>query len=234
MTTPGTQAGSSFDEFASHVLNFNPKGLWLTFLAIARSSWSDDEALADAIVNPERTRILSPFKYISGTFAGMLILLWGIAGLVQGEFGEIEGFSFLSPEILPMIIWPLVFAIPLHFVLGAGRNSGSQVTGFADGIWKIYALYMYMLGHFVFFFVPLMIGIMVGDSLSPELSIAVALAGGALGAFGFLYPMLFRAMPGTLAALYGVGRGRALFSVVALFMAMFAAHSLITTGQWPE
>jgi hypothetical protein len=157
-----------------------------------------------------------------------------VQAILSGEFGEMEGFSFLHPDIVPLLIWPFVFAIPLHFVLGGGRSAESRVAGFTDGVWKIYQLYMYMLGHFMFFFLPLMLGVMIGENEPAGVSIAIALAATAVGAFLILYPMLFRAMPGTLAALYGIGRERALISVVGLGMAIFAAHSLITSGQFPE
>jgi hypothetical protein len=234
MTTARSPADGPVDEFASDVLKLSPKGIWRTFLAVTKSSWENDDELAIAIASRDRTLILSPFKYIAGTWTLGFLTLWVIVGVSQGHFGEIESFSFLRPEMLPMLIWPFVFAVPLHFVLGGGRRPQSLVNGFSDGLWKIYQLYMYMLGHFMFFFLPLLSGLMIGEMISPRTSLVLGLATGGAGAFVVLYPLIFRAMPGTLAALYGVSRNRALFSAVGVLLAMFAMYSLITTGHLPR
>lgn len=220
-------ADSAIDEFALDALKFSPKGVWKTFVVLFRSSWSDSRALADAIVEADRTQTLSPFKYIAGSWTVGFLVLWLAGGIIGGELGEYENFSFLNPEILPLLIWPFIFAIPLHFILGVGHRPESQVISFTDGISKIYKMYMYMLGHFMFFFVPVFFGVMIDNAV-------IAFAVSAVGAVAILYPMVLRAMPGTLAALYGVSRDRALFSAIGLGMAIFCAHSLVVTGELPQ
>jgi hypothetical protein len=224
---------AAFDEFASQVLKFSPHGLWRTFVAV-RNAGEGDESLALAIATQDRTVILSPFQYLTGTLGLVVLLFWAIAGLVEGEFGKMESLSFLDPDMLPLLIWPFVFAIPLHFMLGAGRREGSMVDGIWDGIWKIYQLLMYMLGQFFIFFIFLSVGLVIGDIFPSNLVIVVGILFGLGGGLIIIYPLITKTMPQTLGKLYGVSSAWAGFSAFALCMTMFATHSLVTTGHLPE
>jgi hypothetical protein len=91
---------------------------------------------------------------------------------------------------------------------------------------------MYMLGHFMLFVLFVMLGVALTD-----LGVAGFVAGIGLafvGACFTLYPMILRTMPHTLARLYDVSEGRALFVSFMLLMMAVMAESLITTGRLPE
>lgn len=234
METPTKTPPSTLEEMTSDALPFNPKGVWKTFLIIFKSSWSDPEALGIAIVSRDRTHFLSAFKYFIGSWGLGFLIIWVVLGLTFGEFSERESASLLDPAALPFIFWPLVFAIPLHFLLGGAHRPNSTVSGFWDGVLKIYQMYIYMLGQFIFFFVPLFLGLSIGDHISNNLGLIFGLGFGLASAVLFLYPMILRTMPGTLAHFYAISRDRALFTVVTLFMVIFPIHSLLTTGHLPE
>lgn len=234
MNKPDTKPHDPFDDFASNVLKFSPKGLWRTYLAVWRAGAPGEESLATAIATQNRTVILSPFQYITATFGLAAIAFWLVQGLTENEFGRPESLSFLDPDMIPLILWPLVFAFPLHFLLGAGRLSGSLVNGIWDGVWKIFQLLMYMLGHFIIFFMCVVIGVGLGGLFGGPMDAIIAAGIGLGGACFTVYPMLVRTMPETLGELYGANPGWAGFSAFALCMAMFAAYELITTGRLPD